>query len=102
MNGQQSLFAQQESLADKFFKFHRDNPGVFEAFERYAKQAISAGRTKLSARLIIERIRWDYYIETRGDSFKINNNHTPFYSRLFEKAHPEYEGYFTKRKRRSL
>ena len=34
----------------------------------------------------------------KNDGFKYNNNYTPYYVRLLEKEHPEFIGFFEKRR----
>ena len=73
--------------------YHRAHPEVYQRFVRFTKQAIDAGRRNYSARVIIERIRWETELETGGD-FKLPNAHVAFYSRLFMEDHPAHAGFF--------
>lgn len=83
------------NIIDKFWDFHEANPGVYAMFEKLAHTAIARGRTRLSARLIIERIRWEVYIEVvTEEEFKLPNAYTPFYARKFMLENPQYDGYF--------
>lgn len=84
----------------KFLEFHRENPHVWSLFEKYSLEAIKAGREKLGIALIAERIRWYISVETTGEDFKINNNYKADYARMFMRAHPEYEGFFSLRQRK--
>jgi hypothetical protein len=79
-----------------FFAFHKANPHVYALFVRFALQA-AARRNNFSARCVFHRIRWATQVESTGDDFKINNNWSPFYVRLFEIDHPEQKGFFRKR-----
>lgn len=80
-----------KSKRDKFNTFHRENPMVYKLFRRFAFQLIDAGCKRLGSKLIIERIRFQAAIQTKGDpEFKINNNHTCFYSREFCNEFPEH------------
>ncbi len=75
----------------EFNKFHRHNPHIYALFQKEVFRAIRSGKKKLSARSIIEFIRWYIFIETEDDTdYKINNNHIPYYARLFMQEHPEY------------
>lgn len=69
------------SHQDKFEIYDRQNPHVYEMFDRFAREALDAGRKVLSAYLIFERIRWETQIVTQGDPFKVNNNYRPYYAR---------------------
>lgn len=84
---------------EKFREFHRANPAVYTLFQKYTFTAIEAGRTKYSARNIMERVRWDADIVIRGGGFKINNNFVPFYSKMFMQAYPQHNGFFNTRSR---
>lgn len=85
-----------DTKRDKFNEFHRDNPGVYSLFKKFAFQLINAGCNRLGAKQIIERIRFQTYIKIQGDpDFKINNNHTCFYSREFCNDFPEHQDKFS-------
>lgn len=86
---------QEPSLKEKWWAWHRKNPHVYELFERFTMQAINKGRAKLSAWLIVNRIRWETSIETDGDDFKISNDYIALYARLFMHLNPQYDGVFT-------
>ena len=80
-----------DTKRDKFNEFHRENPDVYTSFKKFAFQLINAGCKRLGSKQIIERIRFETAIKTTGDpDFKINNNHTCFYSRLFCNDYPEH------------
>ncbi len=85
-----------DSKRDKFNEFHRENPKVYASFKKFAFELIEAGCGHLGAKQIIERVRYETAIQTQGDpDFKINNNHTCFYSRLFCVDYPEHLQKFT-------
>lgn len=88
----------QQQISARFIAFHRENPVVFKLFKRFALMAIFRGWKNYSSDAIMHRLRWHLDIETTGEPFKINNNFTPYYARLFELAQPEHEGFFRKRK----
>lgn len=81
-------------------KFHAENPEIWTLFEKFAFQAVWSGRDRYSPRAIAHRIRWHVDIETRGDVFKLNNNHIAFYAREFESKHPKYRGFFRLREQK--
>ena len=78
----------------KWLKWHKENPQVYELFDRFTKEAIRKGHTRLSAWLIINRVRWETSLETFGGDFKISNNFIAYYSRLFMEMNPTYKGFF--------
>ena len=83
------------SIREAFNKFHKDNPKVYKYFKEYFFYLHKRkGWQKVSAKLIIERIRWEVLITTKDPEFKINNNFTAHYVRLFIQDHPEYERCF--------
>lgn len=89
---------QEMTTYHKWLLYHHNNPHVFDAFERFAFEAIRAGRKRLSAWLIVNRIRWETNVETTGEDFKISNDYIAYYARLFMKIHPEHEGFFVTKK----
>jgi len=90
-----------ESLKEKWWAWHKENPQIYELFERFTMDAIRKGHKRLSAWLIVNRIRWETMVETTGDDFKISNDFIAYYARLFMALHPEYDGFFkTKQLRR--
>lgn len=88
------------SNRERFEKFHRENPEVYELFKRFTFEAIKAGRGRLSAAMIVERIRWETSVVTRGDQFKVNDIFTPYYSRMFMAEFPEHSDFFPTRRLR--
>ncbi len=80
-------------------EFHRANRGVFTLFERFAREALAAGKDSYSARAIGERIRWEVEIVIKStDGFKINDHHWPYYARLLMLLNPvEFKEFFETR-----
>ena len=81
---------------DEFLQYHKENPHIYAAFERFTFQVINTGRKYFSARAIYERMRWFSTIEDNSVTFKMSDHPMPFYARLFEKNHPQYAGFFRK------
>lgn len=84
----------QESLLEKFERYHRNNPLVYALFKQFAERLISRGLRKTSAWLIMNRIRWEINVETYGDEFKICNDYFALYARLFITERPEHRDLF--------
>ena len=85
------------SLKEAMWEFHRENPHVMEKVVEYTFEAIRAGFKHYSMVAIFNRIRWHYDMETTDETFKLNNNHIPYYARFFHALYPEYEGFFRTR-----
>lgn len=79
------------NLWKEFEEWHDANPHVWRLFVRFAAEAIAVGRSRFSARTIIHRIRWYTNIELQAvDEYKINNNWSPYYARIFISIYPQY------------
>ena len=89
------------SIRDGFNRFNQDNPHIFVAFEQQALQAIAKGREKISAKLIINWIRWHEFLESSDKNFKINDAYQSYYAREFVKKHPQHKDVFEFRKLRN-
>lgn len=83
---------------EAFIDFHEDNPEVYELFDQFCRDYISKGKTKISAAMIINRIRWEKEVMTSDDEFKISNNHQPYYAREWVKKNPQYKSFFNFKK----
>lgn len=99
-SSQPTLF-DRRPLEAQFDEFHAANPHVYEEFARFTREAIAAGRKRIGAKLIFERLRWHTEIETRGEDFKVNNNYSAFYARLWMRNNPGHGDVFATRKQRS-
>lgn len=86
------------SLDDaKFCSYHTQNPHIYKAFKALTLQTIRKGFKNFGAKSIFELLRWKTGVAADGDVFKINNNYTPLYARMFEKEYPEHKDFFRKR-----
>lgn len=85
-------------LEAAFEEFDRANPRIYELMCRFADQAIAAGRTRIGAQLLFERIRWEVYITTTDEEFKLNNNHVAYYARKWLREHPDHPDFFVTRR----
>jgi hypothetical protein len=77
------------AIETRFWRFHGRNPHVYELFNRFAMDLVDRGYKRLSANRIMERIRWETMVETTDPRFKINNNHRPYYARMWMKKNPD-------------
>lgn len=100
---QSTLFSDVNSIYQQFMQFHTQNPRVYELFKAFSFQLIKSGKKSLGAKMIIERIRWEMATGPKDAAgFKINNNYTAHYARLFIQEHKEYADYFETREIRKL
>jgi hypothetical protein len=90
---QADLFAK-PTIQDAFERFHAQNPEVYDLLRKFALEALGAGRTKMGIKFIIERIRWEMLVVTRGNEFNINNNFSSRYARKLMAEVPELDGVF--------
>lgn len=82
-----------ERTADKFIDWHLKHPDIWKAFEKMALKLINKGRNRYGAKTIIETIR--YHSDVKGGTpFKISNNYTAYYARIFTLKYPQHENFF--------
>lgn len=80
-----------DQIQESFERFDRENPAVYNAFRQAARELVAAGRTRIGAKMIVERLRW----ETRFGApmsqrpYKINNNFTSRYTRKLIAQEPD-------------
>ena len=90
------------SIPEAFEDYHYDHPDIYIHFKKFAFDLIATGMKKISAKLIIERVRWEIYMGvTDTDCFKINNVFTSYYARLFVDDYPEHQDKFEFRRLKS-
>ena len=92
-----------DEMREQVTAFHKENPKVYQLFEKFSFQLIARGFNNYSSNAVFERIRWETdEADTDGKStFKINNNYRAFFARAFMKRHPEYDGFYRLRKQTS-
>jgi hypothetical protein len=94
--------APSNKLEDAFWKFHNENPHVYELFCKFTSKAINRGYKRFSADMIMHRIRWETAITTteqfvppgETQSLKLNDHHVSYYARLWMRDHPGYDQFF--------
>ena len=84
-------------LEGEWREFHAKHPEVYELVKMYTYELLASGFQHYGLMSVIQRIRWHTDIETTGSTFKINNNHAPYYARLFHADHPKHDGFFRTR-----
>lgn len=81
------------TIKRRFNRFHRKNRHIFELFVTFARQ-LMATRRRGSAKLILERMRWEAFVGTENDNLKIENDFSSRYARLAMRKYPELKGFF--------
>lgn len=89
-----------DAIEERAMEWADANPTVFPMFCRFALEAMQAGHRNYSAKGIFERIRWHVEVETKGDTFKVNNDFTAVFARWFHAKYPEHDGFFHTRLRK--
>jgi hypothetical protein len=97
------------TVQEKFEVFHAANPHVYLMFKRFAYEALKVGATKISSKLIINRVRWETSITTTGAGwhvagkkrFLIDDRFTCWYARLFIADFPRLASRFELREIRT-
>jgi hypothetical protein len=74
----------------KFNNFNNENPRVYELYKKYALALIQRGHKRIGSKMIIERIRYETKLLTTDKDYKINNNYTAHYARLFTRDFPQH------------
>jgi hypothetical protein len=77
-------------------EYARANRHLWDLFCRFTFDAIRAGRKRIGAKMIAERIRWETQVLGDG-KFKFNNNYTAGFARMFMERYPEHDGVFATR-----
>ena len=77
-----------EDKKKKWWAWHKENPQVWNLFQKFTFQAIRSGRKNYSHWAIIQRIRWETDIVTKGNPFKISNDWIAYYARYFMHIYP--------------
>lgn len=86
-------------LEDRYNEWVVENMHIYDLFCKFTKEAIAAGVKRTSHWLIVNRIRWEVEIATKGlcdedKEFKISNDYVAFLARDFIKDNPEHDGIF--------
>lgn len=99
------------SIQKAFEDFDRLNPKVWDKFKELALMAINRGKTKISFKMIMNVIRWEYFIQTNEqlslfhdelpEKFKINDAYGSRYARKFIAEFPQHQDKIDLRKLRS-
>ena len=87
--------------AAQFIGWHQRNPEVWKAFEAFALKLIARGMKHYGAKAIMEVVRYDQALKSSGE-FKVNNNYSAYYARIFTLKYPQHKDFFEFREVRGL
>ena len=82
------------NFTPEFLAYLPDNLHVFAAFEREAYKVIARGYKHYSANTIVHVLRHHSALQEVGSPWKLNNNVSPYLSRLFAMLHPAHAHLF--------
>ena len=91
----------EDAIAKAFWRFHQENPEVFDELVRLAKQLLRVGRNRYGIKALFEIVRFHRAMQTTDPCFKLNNNYHALYARLIMNTVPELGGFFELRERLS-
>ena len=92
----------EESLMERRFReFHRDNPEVYDELMVLVRQAIARGRKKIGIKMLWEVVRWNRFLRTTDEKYKLNNNYHSRFARLIMEKEPGLQGIFEIRELKS-
>lgn len=84
------------NVDSRFAAFHAANPHVYDNLRKLALSARRSGQKKGSLRHFYEVLRYSVLVTT-GETWKLNNDYTPIYSRMIQENEPELRGFFEQR-----
>ncbi len=97
---QQSFFSDR-SMTAAFWEFHRENPDVYQALLKLARDWRATGRDRWSINGMFEVFRWQRArMVPDSEEFKMNNNFRAYYARILM-LEPDLKGMFEIREQRS-
>ena len=86
------------TIAQRFAKFHQDNPHVYSMLVSLARGLQARRPRKLGIGMLFEVLRWQYYVQTDTDEeYKLNNNYRAQYARLIMEQEPDLHEAFNTR-----
>jgi len=88
------------TLHERFDEFHAENPEVYRRLVEMARSLKKTGRERYGIASLFEALRWHIAMETKGDTFKCNNNFRAFYARLIMERESDLAGFFETREQK--
>ncbi len=95
--------ARDESLDERFARFHARNPHVYHAFVSVARTYLRVtGRTHVGAKMVWEKLRWEYALRTTDSEPALDNSYVSRYARMAALNEDDLRAAFAFRKLRSV
>jgi hypothetical protein len=84
------------SVTDRFFRYHAENPQVYDSLVALARQCRERNRSRvIGIQMLFEVLRWNYYLTVDSqEEFKFPNAFAAGYSRLIMRQEPDLAGIF--------
>ena len=101
MNMQTAIrFAPPASQA-AFEKFHEENPHVYIELVNLTRTVKGRGVDRYGMDTLFGVLRFRHTMQTNDplSTYKLNNNHKPYYARMIMKNNPDLDGMFETRER---
>ena len=80
--------------ARNFWRFHLENPHVYDTLVSLARSWAKTGREKCGIGMLYEVARWQIAMRTVGEPLKLNNNYRSRYARLIMQREPDLADIF--------
>jgi len=77
-----------------FLRFHAENPDVYVALVRLARQWQTARGGRQAIEMLFDVLRWEVGIRTTGDPYRLNDHYCAWYARLIMHREPDLAGVF--------
>lgn len=86
----------EQPITRRFRAYDEANPEVYRLFKMYALQLWNAGHRKGGAKMIWERLRWEFMKKhgTNGHNYKLPNDFTADYARKLADEDPRFMTFF--------
>lgn len=85
------------ATAEKFVLFHRENPQIWREFYYATVALLSKGVRHYGAKAIFEHLRYESTVSQGEGAWKLNNDWTALYARLWKIKHPAHGNFFETR-----
>jgi len=79
--------------AVRFIAYHTENLNIWNKYKAEAERLLELGATRLGSKAIFENLRTDLTLQTNGE-FKVSNDFTPHYARIFAIKFPQHKDKF--------